>query len=119
MIDPPDYAPERALHPLWHFRIGPDDDWDEDGSERLVGIYASAAGAEAAIDRLRGRPGFCDWPGGFRRFGNTLDDVAWSGGFITWDEALDAPAATGPVPRARRPRIGRRLAPVEIGRAHV
>lgn len=115
MTEPPCYAPERALHPLWHFRIGPDAEWDEDGSERLVGIYASAASAEAAIVRLRGKPGFRAWPGGFRRFGDTLDDVAWTGGFITWEEALDAPAPTSPMPRARRPRIGRRPAPVVPG----
>lgn len=65
----------RPRHPgialLWHFRIGPEEDWvdvpwDNDGTECLVGLYSSAASAQDAVARLRGKPGFCDWPGGFR-----------------------------------------------------
>ncbi len=89
---------------LWHFRIGPDDDWDDakwddDGTERLVGLYSSEAAARAAIARLRGKQGFRDWPGGFRLFGCTLDELSWEDGFAPWDEAPAAPLGEEPVPR--------------------
>ena len=75
------------LYLLWHFRIGAEEDWDEDDTEVLAGIYSSEAQARAAIARLRDKPGFCDWPHGFRIFGDTLDEDSWTGGFISWDEA--------------------------------
>ena len=72
---------------LWHFRIAAGQEWDEDGTERLVGIYSSEARAEAAIARLRDKPGFSDWPDGFRIFGSWLDHDSWKEGYMPWDEA--------------------------------
>ncbi len=66
---------------LWHFRIGPDDDWDDDGTERLVGLYSSEAAAQGAMIRLRGKPGFRDWPEGFAIVACRLDDDLWPEGF--------------------------------------
>lgn len=89
---------------LWNFRIGPDDDRDDDGTERLVGLYSSEAAAQGAMIRLRGKPGFRDWPGGFRVFGCTLDELSWEDGFATLDEALAAPLREEPIRRAAGPR---------------
>lgn len=82
---PPTDAPERTLHLLWHFRIGADEGWDDDGTERLVGIYSSIGKAEAAIARLRALPGFQDWPEGFRIFEAWLDHDSWTEGYEPWD----------------------------------
>ncbi len=84
------------LWPLWHFDIAADAEWGGDGSERLVGFYSSAAQAEAAILRLRDKPGFRSWPDGFRVFGDTLDEDSWVDGFATWDDPPAAADATSP-----------------------
>lgn len=82
-----DNAQKTSVAVLWHFRIGPDDDWDDDGTERLVGVYSSMENAEAAIARLRSLPGFREWPGGFRNFDAWLDHDSWTEGFAPWDDA--------------------------------
>ena len=84
------------LWPLWHFDIAADAEWGDDGSERLVGFYSSAAQAEAAILRLRDKPGFRNWPDGFRVFGDTLDEDSWLDGFATWDDPPAAADAASP-----------------------
>ena len=71
---------------LWHFPIGAGEDFDdEDPAMRLVGLYGSARGADAAAVRLRADAAFCDWPDGFRRFGKYLDRDSWTEGFMPWD----------------------------------
>ena len=75
------------LWPLWHFSITADAEWDDDGSERLVGFYSSAAQAGAAMLRLRDKPGFRDWPDGFRIFEYGLDEDAFPDGFSPGDAA--------------------------------
>jgi hypothetical protein len=54
---------------------------------KSIGIYSTEENANAAIERLKDRPGFRDWPNGFRVFGRTLDEDRWADGFIRWDEA--------------------------------
>lgn len=82
-----DNAQKQSVAVLWHFRIGPDEAWDDDGTERLVGVYSSMDNAEAAIARLQPLPGFREWPGGFRSFEVWLDHDSWAEGFAPWDEA--------------------------------
>ena len=72
---------------LWHFRIGADDDWDDDGDERLVGFYSSEAAAQDAMTRLRGQPGVSDWPRGFAITACRLDEDMCAGGFGIGPEA--------------------------------
>jgi hypothetical protein len=71
-----------TIYELWHFPIGPHDDFDEDGESKIIGIYSSEANAKAAIERLRLKPGFRDWPGGFRIFDRWLDHDGWPEGYV-------------------------------------
>lgn len=74
-----------VLSELWHFKIGPDDQWDLDDERqgpKEIGIYSTQANAEAAIDRVRGKSGFRDWPHGFRIIERALDQDHWGEGFI-------------------------------------
>lgn len=64
---------------LWHVRA--DDPWKEDA--KLIGIYRSRAGADAAILRLMVVPGFCDHPEGFEVSVYPLDKDHWTEGFVT------------------------------------
>lgn len=43
-------------------------------SAMLLGVYSSLGQAEQAIARLRQRPGFSDYPNGFRIDGRILDE---------------------------------------------
>ena len=72
------------LHLLWHFKIGQDDDFDDEAPDiKLIGIYSTEAHAEAAIARLCEKPGFFHWQKGFRIFGMTLDRNSWTEGFVS------------------------------------
>ena len=75
---------------LQHLHIQPD------GSEDLkfIGVYSTAAAAQAAITRLRQQPGFCTHPNvvepsresdgqGFHISQTTLDEDHWIDGYIT------------------------------------
>lgn len=86
----------RPRHPgialLWHVRIGPEDDWvdapwDNDGTDCLVGLYSSAASAQDAVARLRGKPGFSDWPEGFAISVWRLDEDMCPEGFGAGQDA--------------------------------
>jgi homoserine kinase type II len=76
----------KMVYPLYHSR--PIDDDEED--EKLVGIYSSRAQAEAAIERLRDKPGFRDFPDGFHIYEDELDRDGWTEGFLTGEQALRA-----------------------------
>ncbi len=81
----------RQVWLLWHFPIGVGDDFDDaDPAMRLVGLYGSARGADAAAVRLRADAAFRDWPDGFRRFGKELDRDSWTEGFVPGDAPWDA-----------------------------
>jgi hypothetical protein len=76
---------------LWHFPIGPEDDFDDDDvGSKIIGIYSSEANAKAAIERLKSKPGFRDWPGGFRIFDYWLDHDGWPDGYGSWDDPPEA-----------------------------
>jgi len=72
---------------LWHSRPieGGIDELDTD--DKLVGVYSSAAEAEAAKQRKLQFGGFRDYPDCFLVDEYEIDKDAWSEGFITPDEA--------------------------------
>ena len=60
-----------------------------DGSDevKLIGIYATRADAEAAVDRARQQPGFRDRPDDFHVAEYRVGEDHWTEGYISWDEA--------------------------------
>ncbi len=83
-----------AAWQLWHFTIGEGEQWeiekDEGQNPRLIGTYSSEALAVAAAESLRAKPGFRDWPAGFRVLETWLNQTGWEEGFITFEEAWEA-----------------------------
>jgi homoserine kinase type II len=63
--------------------------WHESESDgckelKLIGVFSTRDGAEAAIDARRGKPGFADHPDGFEVASHVIDrDTAWLDGFVT------------------------------------
>jgi hypothetical protein len=57
----------------------------ESGAEdvKFIGVYSSAANAQAAIARLRQAPGFADAPAGFHIDEYQLDQDQWVEGYAT------------------------------------
>ena len=66
---------------LWHSR----ETGDRGSNDKLVGVYSSREGAEAAIERKLPFLGFRDYPGGFTIDPYTVDRDAWSEGFGAGD----------------------------------
>jgi hypothetical protein len=75
------------VYELWHYKIAAGEEPDEDKSPKDIGVYSTEERAKAAIERVKDKPGFCDWPGGFRIFRAILDKDYWTEGFISSDEA--------------------------------
>lgn len=70
------------LYLLWHTYE------NEPGAEesKLIGIYSSEERAKDAIERLRTKPGFRDYPEGFEIYEDELDMTDWREGFAKpWD----------------------------------
>lgn len=69
---------------LVHFKISRDDPFSIEGDApdmKAIGVYATEAIAHAAIEGLREKRGFRDWPDGFRVLPITLDEDRWPDGF--------------------------------------
>ena len=49
---------------------------------KLIGVYSSEAAAKAAIQRLRLKPGFSDYPEGFTIDAYEFDKDHWTEGFV-------------------------------------
>ena len=86
-----------TVYDLWFIR---EYEHRED-TELQIGIYASEADALAAIDTLKDKPGFCNYPEGFDIIPTKLGITGWQGGFVTKigpppkdadGEAFDVPA---------------------------
>ena len=74
------------LYLLEHFKIGPDDECNDNVPDiKQIGIYSTLENAQAAIARLSKKTGFRDWPNGFRIDAKTLNQDRWSEGFIEAD----------------------------------
>ncbi|HYF06375.1 MAG TPA: hypothetical protein VD970_02055 [Acetobacteraceae bacterium] len=73
--------------PLWslyHYKITETNDQSfEDMGMKFLGYFATRKEAESVRDRLAGKPGFRDWPGGFRLYPDGLDADHWLEGFTT------------------------------------
>jgi hypothetical protein len=54
---------------------------DREDTELHIGVYSSTEQAHAAIERLRTKPGFADWPEGFEIHEIQLDRDNWAEGF--------------------------------------
>jgi hypothetical protein len=64
---------------LWHVHELP----DQEDDEKLIGVYRTEADAEAAVLRLKDRPGFCEAPEGFLIDKYELNRDNWTEGYIT------------------------------------
>ena len=64
---------------LWFEREHP----DREDTELHIGIYATEADATRAINLLRGRPGFRDFPEGFNIYSVSLGTTGWQEGFVS------------------------------------
>ena len=53
------------------------------GDEKLIGVYRTEADANAAMERLRNKPGFADFSGGFQIDAYELNRDQWTGEFVT------------------------------------
>jgi homoserine kinase type II len=51
-------------------------------ADLLIGVYGTEGDAEAAIGRLRGKPGFVEFPDGFKRVSYEVNKDHWTEGFI-------------------------------------
>jgi hypothetical protein len=71
----------RSVHVVQHERpVG------DDGTEvKIIGVYATRGGAEAAVERLRRQPGFASHPEGFTIDEYEVDRDHWTEGFLTLD----------------------------------
>ncbi len=57
---------------------------DEDSEDvKLIGVYSTEDGAQAAIARLSMQPGFRETSSGFQIDRYTIDRDQWSEGFVT------------------------------------
>jgi hypothetical protein len=64
----------------------------QDGEEedvKFIGVYSTRSNADAAVNRLRLLPGFCDHPSGFEVTEYKIDQDHWIEGFIRWEEAQE------------------------------
>jgi hypothetical protein len=57
---------------------------NEDGedAELLIGVYSGETEAMAAIERLKGRAGFAEFPQGFEIHPYEIDHDPWIEGFV-------------------------------------
>lgn len=58
---------------------------DEELEERakMIWVYTSQDEAAKAVERLKTKPGFCDYPDGFIIDPYELNEDCWQDGFIT------------------------------------
>jgi hypothetical protein len=68
---------------LWFVRERHDE--KESDAELLIGVYDSETAAKAAIDRLKNKPGFVDFPEGFQIHLRELGQDSWTQGFVRAD----------------------------------
>jgi hypothetical protein len=68
-----------TVHLLWFVKEMPE---GIDDAELLVGVYSSEAEARVAIERVKGQPGFAEFPQGFQIHRYELNRDHWTEGFI-------------------------------------
>lgn len=72
---------KRKVWVVWH--IHHDAPTAEEEYEKLIGVYSSKRLAQEAIERLRDKPGFRDYPKRWEIDDYFLDDDGWIDGFVT------------------------------------
>lgn len=55
---------------------------ETEDAELLIGLYRTPEDAKAAIERLKGKPGFVDFPQGFTMVEYELNVDHWAEGFV-------------------------------------
>lgn len=71
----------KALYILHHYD---QETYDNNDHEKIIGVYSTEKHAEQAIERLRDKPGFRDFPERWFISRMVLDkDSAWTDGFVT------------------------------------
>ena len=63
---------------LWHSY-----DLDDCEETKLIGVYKTQDDAEAALERVKSQPGFCNRPNDFHISKYELGKDHWTEGFIT------------------------------------
>jgi hypothetical protein len=63
---------------LWYVS---EDDLDEENA-LLIGVYESETAAQSAIERLKSKRGFRDYPEGFQIHSHELGKDSWTEGFV-------------------------------------
>jgi hypothetical protein len=67
-----------------------------DCESKEIGIFSTRARAKAAIGPLKKRPGFRDYPNGFKIYKYKLDtDLAWTEGFVRGNPHDPLPGTLG------------------------
>lgn len=66
------------VHLLWF--VQERDDGED--VELLIGVYDTESAAEAAIQRLRDKPGFVNFPQGFQIHSREVGQDSWMEGFV-------------------------------------
>ena len=64
---------DETVYLLWHY--------DKFEGEILIGVYQSSLDAEAAIERVKNKPGFCEEGGEFEVVPYVLNRDHWTEGF--------------------------------------
>jgi len=83
------------VYVLWFEREYP----DREDTELQIGIYATRAEAEAAIELVQDQPGFRDFPEGFNIYETKLGITEWREGFVTVTYPAKGPPAQDSRPR--------------------
>jgi len=65
-----------VLHHVHTFDSGEED-------VKMLGVYSSLEQAEAAIERLKAKPGFSDTPEGFIVDRYVMNEDCWTEGYVT------------------------------------
>ena len=66
----------KYVYLLEHLRVS-----DDAEHNKTIGIYSSEDAAKAAVDLLKRKPGFADYPEGFNIDRYEVDKTFWESGF--------------------------------------
>ena len=69
----------QKIYYLYHVRYEDTDDEDF----RIIGIYSSRKQAKLAIERMKKKPGFIDFPDDFQIIQDVINREGWLEGFVT------------------------------------
>ena len=55
---------------------------EDDAEEvKFIGVFSNIEKAQAAVDKIQNKPGFCDFKDGFSIESHTLNRIGWLEGF--------------------------------------